>query len=467
MSVSRPSVVTSVLGLLLLTPPVAADSPDVAWIQAAHPYAATAFVWSPDGTLVASGSSTTKIWNAVTGALVRELPSVGASLAFSPNGQFLATAYGTAISLWNIATGALIETMDEFNNAIVTLAWSPDGQLIAAGDEWSKTKILSAVTYEVVREFNAYSESVAFSPNGQYLAGGGQNGFVRIWNVTTGQIVIALGWGAALTDIALAFSPDGQAIVAGGGSLTGGKLNWWRVSDWTLVHQVPTAHTDSVTCVAFSPDGQTLLTGGREATMKVWRTSDHALLATWDQQTGSTSYWPYSGPRQAAFAPDGLRFGYGLDSGSIVVARREYFGGDYQQNSIRCQQSWNGAQGTGAAPAHAVLTAGQPLIGAFDGMGTGWEGVLSTAACIPRTAQNPALVTTSQILNLDLAAPFFFLNGALAGTPALPAITPFPGPFSLQFTVPFPISFSFQLFMVDAAAAGGFTLSQPSEITVL
>jgi len=68
--------------------------------------------------------------------------------------------------------------------------------------------------------------SVAISPNGQYVAAGSMDADVRMWNVSTGQLVERLRghWGGVCS---VAFTPDGKGLVSGSLDKT---LKFWDLS---------------------------------------------------------------------------------------------------------------------------------------------------------------------------------------------------------------------------------------------
>jgi len=68
--------------------------------------------------------------------------------------------------------------------------------------------------------------SVAISPNGQYVAAGSIDAVVRIWDVSTGQLVERLrGHRSGVHNIA--FTPDGKGLVSGSLDKT---LKLWDLS---------------------------------------------------------------------------------------------------------------------------------------------------------------------------------------------------------------------------------------------
>jgi WD40 repeat protein len=69
--------------------------------------------------------------------------------------------------------------------------------------------------------------SVAFSPDGRFVAAGNNDGFVRIWDVQTSQLVAKCEIGCKFLR-SLIFTPDGKGIVVGGKTLQGWDLSALR-----------------------------------------------------------------------------------------------------------------------------------------------------------------------------------------------------------------------------------------------
>src|SRR2546423_4574360 len=139
----------------------------------------------PDGQIVASGSAdrTTKLWRTSDGTLLRTLvqcSGVGcrgaSSIAFSPDGQTLATA-GSSLKLWNVANGALIRTISA---GVASIAFSPDGQTLATtgGSGYNNVfvTLFRVSDGTTIRTMTGGGSAVAFSPNGAIVAASGRRG---------------------------------------------------------------------------------------------------------------------------------------------------------------------------------------------------------------------------------------------------------------------------------------------------
>src|SRR5262249_30087093 len=147
--------------------------------------------------------------------------------------------------------------------------------------------------------------------------------------------------GQALSTIAI--SPDNQFILAGGQA---GLLELWRVDNGAFVYSFSVS--GSISQVRFSPSGFAFYAGNTTAalnaisTLRVYRTSDHALLETYSLETSGFGNNP-SGPLALGVSHDGKRVSYGRDDATVVMAYNTLI----------------------AAPTSAVLITGQLISGSF------------------------------------------------------------------------------------------------------
>ena len=68
----------------------------------------------------------------------------------------------------------------------MSIAFSPDGQRIASGG-WREIYISDLATGKYIATFTGHGEwvrSVAFSPDGEILASGSDDGTVMLWDLT-------------------------------------------------------------------------------------------------------------------------------------------------------------------------------------------------------------------------------------------------------------------------------------------
>ena len=120
--------------------------------------------------------------------------------------------------------------------------------------------------------------SLAFSPDGKLLAAGSYKE-VRIWDVTTGALTRSLTGHADMAH-ALAFSKDGKRLAVAGGMPTGvGEVKIWDTDKWEVIASLR-EHGDQVYGVGFSPDGKWVATAALDKVLKVWNTSKWEVVKT-------------------------------------------------------------------------------------------------------------------------------------------------------------------------------------------
>jgi eukaryotic-like serine/threonine-protein kinase len=189
------------------------------------------------------------------------------------------------------------------------VAWSPDGQLLAAGSWDHKVRVWRANDGTLMHtlEHPGRVQSVAWSPDGLFLASGGgyKDQTMRLWRARDGILLQTMQQASQVMSVA--WSPDGQLLAAGLSDMT---VRLWRVGDSVLIRTFE-GHTDVVHSIAFAPDGQTLASaaGGDDQTVRLWRVRDGLPLHTLSGQMGDV--W------SVALAPDSQSLASGSGDGIV------------------------------------------------------------------------------------------------------------------------------------------------------
>ncbi len=293
-------------------------------------------MFSPDGQTLASSHDDrmVRIWNLNTSQCrpLQGHASTVCCVTFSSDGQILASGGSDrSVKLWDINSSHLnlvsassyperisdqYRHLQGHNSRIWSIAFSPDGEILASGSEDHTIKIWDVVTGQCLQTLlghTAWVCSVAFSPvkvvyshTGALLASAGYDETIKIWNLSTGECDQTLR-GHTNWVWSIAFSPDGQSLASGSGDHT---VKLWDVCTGQC-YQTLQGHTSRIWSVAFSPDGKTLATGSSDQTIKLWNIKTGECYQTF--QGHSNLIW------SVAFSPDGQSLASGSHDQSIKL----------------------------------------------------------------------------------------------------------------------------------------------------
>ena len=201
-----------------------------------HAGGASSAEYSADGTRILTNGqdNIARIWDAATGRQLQTLTSIASAINFAtflPDGGRVGTgsysAYTTEI--WDARSGQLLETL-ETGGLGSGVAFSPDGERIASIG-WDTVFVHDVATGQKMFEFSIGTRhvalsSVAFSPDGKRIITGEEMGYARVWDATDGAMLFGLNpydpnsplWrpGPAEPISVVAISQDGSHILTVG-----------------------------------------------------------------------------------------------------------------------------------------------------------------------------------------------------------------------------------------------------------
>ena len=295
--------------------------------------------FSPDGELLAStGDAGVHLWDWRRGKLVRSIGGRGDGrslrVAISPDGQMLAmgTVEGT-VSFWELSTGKRLWIREAHDDNICGLAFSPDGEYLLSGGGnnmalWSK---MGQLVHRFVVQEGGRVQSIGFSSDGSKAFSGVHRSVqvasqiwsesrtnLYVWDVADRKELVNLDCSNTML-IGFAVLPGDKAFAMTG--LTGGGIDIRDLTTGEVLRHYNGPADQGQMCMAIPPDGKVVLAGGmfkrQEAEYGVV-----ARLSMWDMATGKRTDRVVEDKlmlHSLAVSPDGRHVASGVQEGEIII----------------------------------------------------------------------------------------------------------------------------------------------------
>ncbi|MBI2844605.1 MAG: WD40 repeat domain-containing protein [Armatimonadetes bacterium] len=243
--------------------------------------------FTPDGRrLFSAGDGSADLWNVSNAAHIRSFSTSGPG-ALSPDGRMVAVTEGSP-AMFSVATGKKLIRLRAPPQPVISLAFSPDGRFLAAGDQGPGFTSLRLWGVENGRLSRAMQgpppdlHSVGFVSSTEVFSNS-LNGIYR-WDPNTGKLrskhkgpkdtsFMGLGNRWAL------LTPDGRKIVAESGEVFDKSFVVCDLETGKLITTIAAARAGSLGSAAFSPNG-------RYFAVHAWLGPGSNSVRIWDIDTG-------------------------------------------------------------------------------------------------------------------------------------------------------------------------------------
>lgn len=194
------------------------------------------------------------------------------SLTIAPDGKTLISGASDGIKVWDLTTlpYSPLYTLADFENSTNEVAVSPNGYLLASGDDDGKVKFWNLRTRTFISEFMPHHQRIsglAFAQEGKILITASYDRTIKLWDLESGQLLQELT-GHLGSIRAIALHPQGNVLATGGND----GIILWNLEQGKMLTKLR-ENSSWVQSLAFSPNGQYLASGGFDLTVRIWEDS--------------------------------------------------------------------------------------------------------------------------------------------------------------------------------------------------
>ena len=244
----------------------------------------------------------------LAGSVFSDLFGTITAIAYSPDGQLLAAAMNDGqIRVWQAADGQPLLSWEGHIGMVMSVAFSPDSKILASSSSDQTLRLWDAHTGQSLKTLLGHTKgitSICFSADGVTLVSGSADHTLRLWDVHTGHCTKIL-FGHTEVIQAVVLSADGQ-ILASGSNDTTARL--WDIRTGQCLG-ILRGHTDWVHSLAFSPDNRFLASASYDLKVRLWDVHTGQCLKTLRGHS--------KGVTSVRFTPDGQTLASGSNDRTV------------------------------------------------------------------------------------------------------------------------------------------------------
>lgn len=223
---------------------------------------------------------TIRVWEAATGSCLHVIEGIGGnveSVAWHPDGKFLACGESSQFSIWDGLSGELLQTVLTPGDSM-SLAWSADGKQLAMGTTTGLCLVYRTPDWSLASRWEGHTgfvNCVAWYRKGNQLASTGADGLIKVWDAGNGNVVLTLRGHLGQVK-SVAWEPNGRHLISAG---MDGLVKVWPLPPAPQPRYLQ-AHSGGVLDIAWSEEPDTLRSvGTADGMIRVWNIVSGQSLA--------------------------------------------------------------------------------------------------------------------------------------------------------------------------------------------